>query len=135
MDANDGIDNSDDDEDNDFMKFALPGDKGFVEDRPLKQRMSRGHAHQGDDGRGESGDDESSEKDEDEMSYEGRQYRYDEINESVMQSSRKRGYDSTREDDDDDDDDDDGSMRTPRKIAMGNKKCMVTAEKRGREEV
>ena len=95
--------------------------------------MSRGHAHQGDDGREESGDDESSDKDEDEMSYEGRQYRHGEIEESVMRSSRKRGYDSTREDDDNDDDD--GSMRTPRKIAMGNKKRMVTAEKRGREEV
>ena len=36
MDANDDIDNSDDDENDDFMKFALPGDKGFVEDRPWK---------------------------------------------------------------------------------------------------
>ena len=90
--------------------------------------MSRGHAHQGDDGREESGDDESSDKDKDEMSYEGRHYRHGEIEESVMRSSRKRGYDSSSGGGDDDDDDE-GSKRTPTKISMGNDNRTVTVEK------
>ena len=47
LDANGDMDNSDDDEDNDVMKFALPGDKGFNKDRPWKQRsrMPKQHVH------------------------------------------------------------------------------------------
>ena len=132
MDAEDGgMDNSDDDEEDDFMNFALPGMKGFEEDRPWKQRsrMSREPVRQGNDGRGGGDDDES---DDDEVSLEDKQYRHNEIDGSMRRSSRKRmryGDD----DDDDNDDDDEDNMRTPTKGIVGNKNRTVTAEKQGRK--
>ena len=135
--ANGDIDNSDDDEDDAFMKFTLPDDKGFNEDRPWKQqsRMPQQHVHQENAGHGGGDDDRSNVVDDDDESNEGMDYRYDEIDESVNLSRRKRPCDSIGSDNDADDDFSERSERTPTKSPAGNDKWVVTNEKHRKRKV